>query len=59
MELNTFLSKYFTNYYILIINIYRDIEYKTNIIKLDNIFVLDQSYLSGVATSIIKLDISF
>lgn len=48
MELNTFLSKYFTNYYILIINIYRDIEYKTNIIKLDNIFVLDQSYLSGV-----------
>ena len=50
MELNTLLSKYFTNYYILIINFYHDIELKTNIVKLDNIFVLDQSYLNEVKT---------
>ena len=45
-DLNIVLSKYFNNYYILIIKLYKDVEHKTNIITVDNVTILFKSYKS-------------
>lgn len=47
LDLNLFLSKYFSNFYILIIKLYKDFDYKTDIISDGNITILFQSYASS------------
>lgn len=56
LDLNNFISKYFSKYYVLIIKLYKDFYHKKDVIREGNVIIIYKSYTSSTDGSFFKDD---